>query len=269
MPIRLELAETFGTQLRRETRPQIGVWVCSGSPTVAEICAGSGMDWVLIDSEHAPNGLESILAQLHAVQGYPATAMVRAPHGDANLIKQYLDLGVQNLLVPMVNTAAEAEELVRAVRYPPRGIRGVGSALARASRWNRVEDYLSSADDGISLFVQIETGEAVQNIHEILAVEGLAGVFVGPADLAASLGVLGQQDHPDVVAQVHHVIDAARAARVPVGVNAFDPALAERYIAGGIDFILVAADVSVLARSTEALADRYGTGAAASARASY
>jgi len=257
MPIRLELAEPFGARLRREKRAQIGVWVCSGSPTVAEICAGSGVDWVLIDSEHAPNGLESILAQLHALQGYPASVMVRAPHGDASLIKQYLDLGIQNLLVPMVSTAAAAEELVRAVRYPPRGIRGVGSALARASRWNRIEDYLLRAGDGISLFVQIETGEAVDNIDGILAVDGIAGVFVGPADLAASLGVLGQQDHPNVLAQVDRVIAAARAASVPAGVNAFDPALAERYIAGGIDFILVAADVSILARSTEGLADRY------------
>jgi 4-hydroxy-2-oxoheptanedioate aldolase len=257
MSIRLEPAEPFGARLRGEHRAQVGVWLCSGSPTVAEICAGSGVDWLLIDSEHAPNSLESILAQLHAIQGSPAVPMVRAPHGDPNLIKQYLDLGVQNLLIPMVNTAADAEQLVRAVRYPPRGIRGVGSALARASRWNRVENYLHRADDFVSLFVQIETGEAVRNIDDILAVEGIAGVFVGPSDLAASLGVLGQQDHPEVVAAVNRVIERARAAGVPVGVNAFAPELADRYIAEGVDFILVAADVSLLARSTESITQRF------------
>lgn len=257
MPIHIVPDEPFGAVLRQSQRAQVGVWVCAGSPTAAEICAGSGVDWLLIDSEHAPNGLESILAQLHAVQGYTATPMVRAPHGDPALIKQYLDLGVQNLLVPMVNSAADAEAVVRAVRYPPRGIRGVGSALARASRWNRVEGYLQRADELISLFIQIETGEAVHNIDEILAVDGIAGVFVGPSDLAASLGVLGEQDHPDVVAAVDLVISRARAAGIPVGVNAFVPALADRYIAAGVDFILVAADVSLLARSTEALAKRF------------
>lgn len=269
MPIHLTLPVTFGARLASSSRPQVGVWVCSGSPTAAEICANSGVDWILIDTEHAPNSLESIQAQLHAVQGSPATPMVRAPHGDPQLIKQYLDLGVQNLLVPMVDSAAHAEELVRAVRYPPRGIRGVGSALARASRWNRVDDYLSQADASISLFVQIETAAAVKAIDEILAVEGVAGVFVGPADLAASLGVLGQQDHPQVVAAVEQVIGRAHAAGVPVGVNAFAPELAERYLAGGIDFILVAADVSILARSTEAIADRYIPTAESGSRASY
>lgn len=257
MSIRLEPDPSFGRRLRASTRALVGVWVCSGSPTVAEICANSGVDWILIDSEHAPNSLESILAQLHAVQGSSAVPMVRAPHGDPQLIKQYLDLGVQNLLIPMVNSAAEAEALVRAVRYPPRGTRGVGSALARASRWNRVESYLTRADEFIALFVQIETRRGVEAIDEILAVEGIAGIFVGPSDLAADLGALGQQDHPDVLTAVSHVISRARAAGVPVGVNAFASDLAERYLAEGVDFLLVAADVSLLARSTEAIADRY------------
>ncbi|HPU03798.1 MAG TPA: HpcH/HpaI aldolase/citrate lyase family protein [Rhodoglobus sp.] len=269
MSVRLEPPLSFASRLRDSTRALVGVWVCSGSPTVAEICAGSGVDWVLIDSEHAPNGLESILAQLHAVQGYPATPVVRTPHGDPNLIKQYLDLGVQNLLVPMVNTAADAEQLVRAVRYPPLGMRGVGSALARASRWNRVDNYLHRAGEFISLFVQVETGAAVGNIDEILSVDGIDGVFVGPSDLAASMGLLGQQDHPDVVAAVEHVIARARQAGRPVGVNAFAPALAERYIDGGIDFILVAADVSLLARSTEEIAARFIADTSDERRTSY
>lgn len=257
MPVRLSLDTTFAAKVAATDRAQVGLWVCSGNATVAEICASSGVDWILIDSEHTPNTLESIVAQLQAVRGYAATPVVRPPHGDSELIKQYLDLGAQNLLIPMVDTAEQAHALVRAVRYPPRGIRGVGSALARASRWNRVENYLHVADDSISLYVQIETVTAVNNIDEILSVEGISGVFVGPSDLAASMGLLGQQDHPDVVAAVESVIARATAAHVPVGVNAFAPATAERYIAAGVDFILVGADVAILARATEALAERY------------
>lgn len=269
MPIRLNLDPTFAERIAKSDRAQVGVWVCSGNTTVAEICAGSGVDWILIDSEHTPNDLQTVLLQLQAVHGYPALPMVRPPHGEANLIKQYLDLGVQNLLVPMVNSAAEAEALVRAVRYPPCGIRGVGSALARASRWNRVENYLGSADDTIALFVQIETVEAVNNLDEILAVEGISGIFVGPSDLAASMGLLGQQDHPDVVAAVEGCIERAKKASVPVGVNAFAPATADRYIAAGVNFILVGADVAMLARSTEAIADRFINPGSAETRSSY
>lgn len=269
MPIRLNLEPTFAERIANSDRAQVGVWVCSGNTTVAEICAGSGVDWILIDSEHTPNDLQTVLLQLQAVYGYPAAPMVRPPHGDFNLIKQYLDLGVQNLLIPMVNSAAEAEALVRAVRYPPQGIRGVGSALARASRWNRVENYLGTAENTIALFVQIETVEAVAHLDEILAVEGISGIFVGPSDLAASMGLLGQQDHPDVVAAVESCIARAKKAGVPVGVNAFAPATADKYIAAGVDFILVGADVAMLARSTEAIADRFINTGSAETRSSY
>jgi len=269
MPIRLNLEETFAQRISQSHRAQIGVWVCSGNTTVAEICAASGVDWLLIDAEHTPNDLQTVLLQLQAVHGHPALPMVRPPHGDPNLIKQYLDLGVQNLLIPMVNTAAEAEALVQAVRYPPLGIRGVGSALARASRWNRVENYLARANETISVFVQIETVEAVNNLDAILAVEGISGIFVGPSDLAASMGLLGQQDHPDVVSSVHNIIARARQSNLPVGVNAFDPKTADGYIAAGVDFVLVGADVALLARSTEALADRFIAPGAAASRKSY
>ena len=142
MPVRVNLPETFAARLAAADRPQVGMWVCSGSPIVAEIAAGSGLDWVLIDAEHSPNGLESILGQLYAVSAYPVAPVVRPPIGDVVVIKQYLDLGVQNLLVPMVDSAEQAAELVRAVRYPGGGVRGVGASLARSSRWNRVDDYL-------------------------------------------------------------------------------------------------------------------------------
>ncbi|WP_411720513.1 HpcH/HpaI aldolase family protein [Mycetocola sp.] len=250
----LQLAPTFRDDLAGADRPLIGMWVCSGSPLVAEICAGSGLDWLLIDGEHGPNGLESILAQLQAIAGYPITPLVRAPSGNTVIVKQFLDLGVQNLLVPMVNSADDARAVVSAVRYPPRGVRGVGSALARAARWNRVDEYLVRADEYVSLFVQIETADAVENAAEIASVDGVDGAFVGPSDLAASMGLLGQQEHPDVVQAVEHAIRTIAALGKPVGVNAFDPRVAERYRAAGASFVLVGADVAILARSSEALA---------------
>jgi 4-hydroxy-2-oxoheptanedioate aldolase len=257
VPIRLSLPPTFAARLAASDRPQIGAWVCSGSPLVAEIVAGSGVDWVLIDGEHSPIGLESILAQLQAVAAYPVAPVVRVPVGDTVLIKQVLDLGAQNVLVPMVESAKQAEAAVRAVRYPGGGVRGVGSALARASRWNRVENYLADASATISLFVQIESASAVAAAHEILAVDGVDGVFIGPSDLAASMGRLGQQGHPEVAAAVERAIAAAVAVGKPAGVNAFVPADADRYLAAGAAFVAVGADVALLARATEALADRF------------
>jgi 4-hydroxy-2-oxoheptanedioate aldolase len=264
MPLRLN--PTFRDRLAEATRPLAGMWVCSGSPLVAEICAGSGLDWLLIDMEHSPNGLESVLAQLQAIAAYPITPLIRVPSGDRVTIKQILDLGAQNLLVPMIGSAAEAREVVEAVRYPPAGSRGVGSALARSARWNRVEGYLEHADEHVSLFLQIETAEGVDAAGEIAAVEGVDGVFVGPSDLAASMGLLGQQTHPDVEAAVLRAFDAARSAAVPVGVNAFDPALAQRYLDAGAAFVLVGADVTLLARGSEALAARWSDAEGANRR---
>jgi 4-hydroxy-2-oxoheptanedioate aldolase len=238
-------------------RPQVGMWVASASTTVAEICAGSGLDWLLIDSEHAPNDVVTIAAQLQAVAAYPITPVVRPPHGDAVVIKQYLDAGVEVLLVPMVESAEQARGLVAATRYPPAGIRGVGSALARASRWNRVEGYLAGADEGISLLVQVESRAGLDALPDICAVDGIDGVFIGPADLAASLGHLGQPDHPEVVAEVEKAITTIVSCGKAAGVNAFGEELARRYLAAGARFILVGADLTLLARGSEELARRY------------
>lgn len=254
MPV--HLTPTFRDTLAAADGPLAGMWVCTGSPLVAEICAGSGLDWLLVDMEHSPNGLESVLAQLQAVAGYPVTPVVRVPTGDVVTIKQVLDLGAQNLLVPMVSSASQAESVVEAVRYPPRGRRGVGSALSRSARWNRVDGYLERADDHVSLLVQIETAEGVAAAGAIAAVDGVDGVFVGPSDLAASMGLLGRQTHPDVVAAVHRTFEAVRAAGKPVGVNAFDADLARSYLDAGASFVLVGADVTLLARGSEELAER-------------
>ncbi len=257
MPLRVEPDNTFRSALAAVDRPLAGMWVCSGSPLVAEICAGSGLDWLLVDAEHSPNGLESILAQLQAVSGYPVQVLVRPPVNDTVLIKQYLDLGVQNLLIPMVNTVADARAAVAATRYPPEGVRGVGSALARAARWNRIPDYLASAGSTVSVTVQIESTAAVEAVESILAVDGVDAIFLGPSDLAASMGLLGQQEHPDVRAAVEQCLAAARRAGKPAGVNAFTPTTARHYLDSGASFVLVGADVSLLARGSEALATAY------------
>jgi len=257
MPIRVKSAPTLRDDLAAAKRPLIGMWLSTGSPLVAEICAGSGLDWVLIDAEHGPNDLTSILPQLQALAGYPVTTLVRPPIGDTVLIKQYLEIGAQNLLIPLCDTAEQAAELVRAVRYPPLGVRGVGSSLGRSSRWGRVKDYAPNAGDAISLYLQIESATAVGNAEAILAVDGVDGIFVGPADLAASMGHLGESGHPDVVAAVESCLALARAAGKPAGVYASDPELAARYIAAGISFVCVGADVTILARGTEDLAARF------------
>ena len=257
MPLRL--TPTLREALASTTRPLAGMWVCSGSPLVAEICAGGGLDWLLIDMEHAPNGLESVLAQLQAVAAYPVTPVVRIPSADPVVIKQVLDLGARTILVPMVSSPAEAQAVVEAASYPPRGRRGVGSALARSARWNRVENYLTDAQAHVSVFVQIETADAVAAAAGIAGVAGVDGVFVGPSDLAASLGHLGQQAHPEVIAAVHRAFAEVLGTGTPVGVNAFDPAVADQYLAAGASFVLVGADVAVLARASESLAARFFT----------
>lgn len=269
----MTLPEPLTARIAASERPLIGAWVCSASPLIAEVVAGSGVDWVLLDAEHSPNDLQSILHQLYAMSAYPVAPVVRPPIGDTVVIKQYLDLGVQNLLVPMVDSAEQARELVRAVRYPGtptaatgaaetgdpahRGVRGVGASLARSSRWNRVEGYLADASATVSLTVQIESAAAVANVEEILAVDGVDAIFIGPADLAASMGLLGRPGHPDVVEAALTAIRAAQAAGKPAGINAFVPEEAERYLAAGASFAAVGADVSILARATEALAERF------------
>ncbi|MGC3020938.1 MULTISPECIES: HpcH/HpaI aldolase family protein [unclassified Brevibacterium] len=256
MSFRVELPQTFADRVAGldEGQHLAGMWVCSGSPVAAEIAAASGMQWVLIDAEHSPIGLETTVSLLQAMNGYPATAVVRVPVNDRVLIKQYLDLGAQNLLVPMIDTKADAEAAVAAMHYPPRGVRGVGSALARVSRWNAVDGYLTRAAEFVSLTVQIESATAVDNAAEIAAVEGIDQIFVGPSDLAASMGLLGQQTHPDVTDAVARTFEAVKAAGKPVGVNAFDPEQAQKYLDAGASFVLVGADVGLMMNGARAWA---------------
>ena len=255
MPLRLE--STFRDALAAADRPLIGMWLSTGTTLNAEICAGSGIDWLLIDMEHGPNTVVSVQQQLQVIAAYRVPTIVRVPVNDPVIIKQVLDAGAQNLLVPMVGSAAEAQAAVAAVRYPPEGVRGVGSGLARSGRWGRVAGYVPNASDTVSLFVQIESADAVDAAADIAAVDGVDGVLVGPADLAASMGVPGQQSHPEVLAAVHRVFEAVSAAGKKVGVNAFDPAGADAYLAAGAHFLSASADVTILARGAEALAARF------------
>lgn len=239
----------------RGPEPLIGMWVVSGSAYCAEICAGGGLDWLLLDCEHAPNDVTTVLPQLQAVAPYPVDTVVRVPVADPVLIKQFLDVGVTTLMVPMIESAEQAAAVVAATRYPPAGVRGVGSAFARASRWNRTAGYL--ADARIGVLVQVESRAGLDALDDICSVDGVDGVFVGPADLAASLGHLGEPEHPDVVAAVEKAITTIAARGRAAGVNAFAEPLARRYLELGARFVLVGADVVLLARGSEQLAARH------------
>ncbi|KAF1050895.1 MAG: 4-hydroxy-2-oxo-heptane-1,7-dioate aldolase [Stenotrophomonas maltophilia] len=243
---------------------QIGLWLGLADAYCAELAANAGFDWLLIDGEHAPNDLRSLLGQLQAVAAYPSQPVIRPVLGDTALIKQLLDLGAQTLLVPMVESAEQARELVRAMRYPPGGVRGVGSALARASRWNAIGDYLQHADEQMCLLVQIENLEGLANLDDIAAVEGVDGVFIGPADLSASMGQRGNPGHPEVQAAIENAIRRIRAAGKAPGILSADERLARRYIELGAAFVAVGVDTTVLMRGLQALAARFKDDAPAS-----
>jgi len=250
-------------QSLREKRRQVGLFVGLGSPYSMEILASAGFDWLLIDAEHSPNTPASVLPQLQAAASYPVPVLVRPVNHDPALIKQYLDIGAQTLLVPMVDTAAQAVALVQAVRYPPRGIRGVGASLARAARWNGVRDYARQADDEICLIVQVETRAGLENLDAILAVDGVDGVFIGPADLAASLGHLGEARHPEVQAAIENALGRISVAGKAAGVFASEPALASRYEACGASIIGIGGDTTLLRNAALKLADSFRGAAAA------
>jgi 4-hydroxy-2-oxoheptanedioate aldolase len=241
---------------RREA--QIGLWVGLADPYAAELLATTGFDWLLIDGEHAPNDVQSVLAQLQALAAYPVSPVLRIVQGETALIKQVLDIGALTLLVPMVSTAAQAAQIVAATRYAPRGVRGLGSALARASRWSSVDAYAERAESEICVLVQVESVEGLANVAAIAAVEGIDGVFFGPADLSASMGHLGRPQHADVLNAIDGGIAAVLAAGKAAGILVTDKALACRYLAAGALFVAVGLDTSLLGHSARALAAEFG-----------
>ena len=244
-------------QALKEGRRQIGLWISMANPYTAEICAGAGFDWLLFDGEHAPNDVPTMLAQLQAVEAYPSHAIGRPPYGEVRLIKQYLDLGFQTLLIPLVDTAEQAAQMVRAMRYPPEGIRGVGAGSARVARWNRVEDYFRDADEQMCLLVQAETLTAMQNLDAIAATPGVDGVFIGPADLSAALGHRGNAAHPEVQAAISDAFVRILKAGKAAGILTSNEQWADRYLELGATFVAVGTDVGILAKQTSALAGRF------------
>lgn len=240
-----------------EGETQLGMWLALADPYAAEVCANCGFDWLLIDGEHAPFDQRCILATLQAMAAYAVEPVLRVPSHDPVYLKQVLEMGVRTVLVPMVETAEQARSLVAAVRYPPVGKRGVGSGLGRASRWNSYEDYLAVADQGICLVAQVESREATTHIAEIAAVDGLDGIFLGPADLAASMGYLGQPSHPDVTKVVAEAIASIRALGKAAGVLCTDESLARHYMSQGATLVAVGVDTSLLSHAAKALVRRY------------
>jgi 4-hydroxy-2-oxoheptanedioate aldolase len=250
-------------QALKDKRAQIGLWVGLADHYTTEICAGAGFDWLLLDGEHAPNDLRTLLQQAQVVAGYPGThAIARVPVGHGNigttLVKQYLDLGIQTLLVPMVDTPQQATEIVRALRYPPLGIRGMGGA--RASRWGRIANYAKEANAQTCLLVQAESRTAIDNLEAIAAVDGVDGIFIGPADLSAAMGHVGELTHPEVQATIDKSIGRIIATGKAAGILTADETLARKYLALGATFVAVGLDNNLLVKATSALAEKFKKG---------
>lgn len=239
-----------------EGRQQIGLWNSIPGPLVAELLAGAGFDWLVIDTEHALTDVPDTLAMMQAMAPYPVAPVVRPAANDTVLIKRLLDLGAQTLLIPYVQSAAEAEAAVRAMRYPPRGIRGVAGAT-RASRFGTVADYAARAEDELCLIVQVETDVSVDRIEQICAVDGVDALFIGPADLAASMGYPGKSSHPAVVARIEEAIRRITAAGKPAGILTLDPAFARQCIDWGTTFTAVGMDLSILGQGARALSSAF------------
>jgi 4-hydroxy-2-oxoheptanedioate aldolase len=255
MPNATEIAPNRFKQGLTGGAVQYGLWLSLADPVAAEIAAGAGFDWLTIDQEHAPNDVRTTLAQLQAVAAYPVEPIIRPLRSERSLLKQAMDLGARTILAPMVDTAEHAAEMAAAVRYPPTGVRGVASA--RAARWGRATNHWERADAEACLIVQIESTAALDALDEIAAVDGVDALFVGPSDLGAALGHLGQADHPEVRAAVVEAIGAIRAAGKPAGVLATTPERVEEYVAAGATFVGVGVDTMVLARATSDLAGRW------------
>jgi 4-hydroxy-2-oxoheptanedioate aldolase len=250
----VKLPENAFKRALREGRPQIGLWVGLANGYVSELLATTGFDWLALDAEHSPNDLRTILQQLQATAPYPTHAVVRTLSDDVVQMKQYLDIGAQTVLVPMVETAEQAARVVASTRYPPGGIRGVGSSLARASRWNQVENYLNTCEPEICVLVQVESVRGIENLGAIAATPGVDGVFFGPSDLAASMGLLGRSGDPTVRAAVEEGIRTVVAAGKAAGVIAVDPAAARRYLEVGARFVAVGLDTALLVNAARKLA---------------
>ena len=243
-----------GALLARERL--IGCWASLASPISTEVLGHAGFDWLLIDAEHAPNDLNSIMLQLMALKGSPSAAVVRPQWVEPVLLKRLLDLGVYNFLMPFVESAEQAAEAVAATRYPPQGIRGIAIAQ-RSNQYGYVPDYFERINDNIAVLVQIESRPALDAVEQIARVEGVDALFIGPSDLSASLGHFGKPNHPEVQAAMAHIVGAARAAGKPVGILSGNEADCRRYLEMGMTVVAVGLDVVLLRNASRELRQRY------------
>ncbi|WP_386624205.1 aldolase/citrate lyase family protein [Sulfitobacter geojensis] len=234
-----------------------GCWVGLADTLSTELMGTAGFDWLVIDGEHGPNDLRSILAQLQVLAASDSHPVVRVPVGETYMLKQMLDAGAQTVLVPMVESADQARQLVRDVTYPPHGDRGVGYALSRAARFSQIADYGTTADAQICLLVQVENRKGLAALDDILAVDGIDGVFIGPADLAADMGHMGDSLHPDVQAAIMDALSRIRAAGKAPGILSTHDPMTEAAIAAGAQFVAVGADVLLLSHAAQALSARW------------
>jgi len=235
---------------------QIGLWCSLSSHYSIEVVAGAGFDWLLLDTEHSPNDLESLLTQLQAAAAYPSTPVVRVPWNDTVTIKRVLDIGAQTLLIPYVQNPDEARAAVAAMRYPPAGVRGVAGST-RATRFGRVREYAKHAHEELCLLVQLETRDALAHVEAIAAIDGVDGIFIGPADLHASMGYTGEVANPDVLPLIEDALRRIRRSGKAPGILVGDAQLAQRWIDAGSLFTAVGVDVGILARGADQLAARF------------
>jgi 4-hydroxy-2-oxoheptanedioate aldolase len=239
---------------------QYGCWAGFADAYATEMLATAGFDWLVIDGEHAPNDIRTIMAQLQVLDGKHSHPVVRLPMGEAWMIKQVLDAGAQTLLIPMVETAAEARDLVAAMRYPPKGIRGSGAALARASRFSDIADYITTANDQMCLLVQVETRAGIEALDDILQVEGVDGVFIGPSDLSADMGHGGDTSAAPVREVIRDALARIAASDKAAGILAVDPDVAQEYRDWGAQFLAVGIDVLMLVSAARATMARWRDG---------
>ena len=238
-------------------KPQYGLWLGIPDQSIAEMMAGAGFDWVLVDHEHGPFELRDVMSHLQAIAPYDVAPVVRAVDGNPALLKKLCDIGAQSFLVPMIDTAEQAADVVAAVKYPPEGRRGLGTSMARAARWNAVPGYLQNANDEILVVVQAETTTALENLEAIANTDGVDGVFIGPSDLSASMGYVGQAGHSDVVEAVSNGLQTIRAAGKYAGLMCLDQKQVGHFVECGANFIAVGVDALLIGNSARALAASY------------
>lgn len=228
---------------------QLGMWLALASPAVAEIAGNAGFDWCLIDAEHGPSDIAMVLEQLRVLQGTACDAVVRIPNQDPWMLKKVLDIGAQTIMVPMVNSAAEARAIVRATRYPPEGTRGVGATLSRASGYGADDSYIDTASDDICLILQVESSEALSNLTAIATTSGVDAVFIGPADLAADMGFPGNPMEPSVQDAISQANTELEALGMPSGTVVFDPSAVPGQIEQGVTFLGVGGDAILVTKA--------------------